>query len=106
MRSLRTVSGTALAASGASVASGSITLTDPNDAAIRLHGLVAPDGSFSVRYVPPGTYMLQLSGASSQPATGRRDSSSGGTTFQPLTQTVTVTDSGVSGLTLSLTPTH
>jgi hypothetical protein len=48
--------------------------------------------------------MLQLSGASSQPGNGRRESGAAGTTFQPLTQTVTVTDSGVSNLTLSLTP--
>jgi hypothetical protein len=105
MRSLRSVSGTAIAASGGSpVASGTVLLTDPNDSSLRLRGSVAPDGSFIVRYVPPGTYMLQLSGASSQPGNGRRESGAAGTTFQPLTQTVTVTDSGVSNLTLSLTP--
>jgi hypothetical protein len=105
MRSLRTVSGTAISASGgAGVASGSVVLTDPNDSTVRLHGSVASDGSFSVRYVPQGTYMLQIVNASSQPATGRRESSSGGTSFQSLSQTLTVTESGISGLTLTLTP--
>jgi hypothetical protein len=104
MRSLRTVSGTATSSNGSPVASGAITLMDPNDPAVRFHGSLAPDGSFTLRYVPQGTYMLQLFGASSQPASGRRETSSGATTFQPLSQTVTVTDSGLSNLTLTLTP--
>jgi hypothetical protein len=105
LRSLRTVSGHASAASGPSVASGRVTLVDPNNTDLQLYGSIAPNGDFSVRYVPAGSYTLQVSGASSRVASGRgRDNSEPSVSFQPFTQPVLVSDTDVTGVGVSLTP--
>jgi septal ring-binding cell division protein DamX len=110
LRGLHTVAGHASSASeGANVASGTVTLTDPTDTGLRLRGSIQPDGSFAVRYVPPGSYTLQISGASSQAnngygGRGRGGSSSGGTSFQPFSAAVTVTDVDLTGVAAMLTP--
>jgi hypothetical protein len=110
LRGLHTVAGHASSASGgANVASGRVSLIDPTDPALILSGSIQSDGSFSVRYVPPGIYTLQIAGASTQASGGfggRRGggSGSGGTSFQPFSGAVTVTDGDLTGVAAMLTP--
>ena len=111
LRGLHTVAGHASAASGATnVASGRVTLTDSTDSSLQLGGLIQPDGTFSVRFVPPGSYTLQINGASSQANSGYGgrgrggSSSSSGTSFQPFSAAVTVTDVDLTGVAAMLTP--
>jgi hypothetical protein len=111
LRGLHTVSGVATSASSTqTVASGRVTLADPTDTSLQLMGSIEPDGSFHVRYVPPGSYTLQIGGASTQVNSGfgrgrggGGGSGSGGTTFQPFTMPVTVTDSDLTGVAAPLT---
>jgi hypothetical protein len=111
LRGLHTVSGVATSASSTqTVASGRVTLSDPTDTSLQLMGSIEPDGSFHVRYVPPGSYTLQIGGASTQVNSGvfggpgRRGgpgsggTGSGGTAFQPFSMPVTVSDSDLTGV--------
>ena len=111
LRGLHTVSGHATSASSTqTVASGRVVLSDPTDTSLQLMGSIQPDGSFSVRYVPPGSYTLQIGGASTQANGGfggrgrGGGSSSGGTSFQSFTMPVTVSDSDLTGVAAPLTP--
>ena len=110
LRGLHTVSGHATSASSTqTVASGRVVLSDPTDTSLQLMGSIQPDGSFSVRYVPPGSYTLQIGGASTQANSGfggrgRGGSSSGGTSFQSFTMPITVSDSDLTGVATPLTP--
>ena len=110
LRGLHTVSGHATSASGgATVASGRISLIDPTDPNLQLYGSIQADGSFSVHYVPPGSYTLQIAGASTQAGGGfggrsGRGSTSGGTSFRPFSAAVTVTDGDLTGVAVTLTP--
>jgi len=107
LRSLRTVSGHAGSGTlGQSVASGRVTLSDPNDRDLQLYGSILPNGDFSVRYVPAGNYALQVSGASNQSnGSGRgRGSQGSNVSFQPFSQPVVVSDTDVSGVGITLTP--
>jgi hypothetical protein len=106
LRALRTVSGhVGSATSGQSVASGRVTLSDPNDKDLQLYGSVAANGDFAVRYVPAGNYTLQVAGASTQSGGNRRrDSDAGGVSFQPFSQPVVVGDRDVTGVGITLTP--
>ena len=106
LRALRTVSGhVGSATSGQSVASGRVTLADPNDKELQLFGSIAPNGDFALRYVPAGNYTLQVSGASTQSGGGRgRGGQSGGVSFQPFSQPTVVGDTDVSGVGITLTP--
>jgi len=71
LHSLRTVTGHASASSpGLSVASGRVSLSDPTDPTLQLQGAIDANGQFMVKYVPPGTYTLQVAGASTT-ATGQ-----------------------------------
>ena len=111
LHALRTVTGHATASSpGLNVASGRVNLTDPNDPSLQMQGSIDANGQFTVKYVPPGTYTLQVSGASTAAAgqngnRGRNAGSSGTTavTFQTLSQAVTVGDADLSGVALTLT---
>jgi hypothetical protein len=107
---LRMVTGHATANSpGLSVASGRVNLTDPTDPSLQMQGAIDANGQFVVKYVPPGTYTMQVTGAStvaaSQPGVrgSRGSSSTPGVTFQTLSQPVTVGDTDLSGLALTLT---
>jgi hypothetical protein len=112
LHALRTVTGHATASSaGLSVASGRVSLSDATDTSLQLQGTIDADGQFTVKYVPPGTYTLQVSGASTI-ASGnqygnrggqRGQSSTPGVTFQPASQQVTVGDTDLSGVAVSLT---
>jgi hypothetical protein len=106
LRALRTVSGhVGSATSGQSVASGRVTLSDPNDKDLQLYGSIAANGDFAVRYVPAGNYTLQVAGASTQSGGNRRrDSDAGGVSFQPFSQPVVVGDRDVTGVGITLTP--
>jgi len=112
LHGLRTVTGHATASSpGLSVASGRVSLSDPTDPTLQLQGAIDANGQFSVKYVPPGTYTLQVAGASTT-ATGQfgnrgqqrgTGTTTSGTSFQPLSQPVTVGDTDLSGVALTLT---
>jgi hypothetical protein len=114
LNGLHTVSGTVGAASGsASVKSGSVSLVDSVDSTLRLGGRIASDGSFSVKYVPPGTYTMTVQGSSQEAQAGYRRGGGGGngnsgsgsdaaTTFAPLTQPLQVGSTDVTGMSINL----
>jgi hypothetical protein len=87
-----------------------VTLTDPTDPALQLMGSIQADGTFTVHYVPPGSYTLQIAGASTQANSGfggrgrGGGTSSSGTSFQPLSMAITVTDGDLTGVAAMLTP--
>jgi hypothetical protein len=110
LNSLRTVGGHVGSSAGA-VASGNVTLTDPNDSSVNLRGRVQADGSFNITYVPPGTYTLQISGASSQAGFGGGrgrggDSSTGSSavSYAAFSQQVVVSSSDLTDLNYNLSP--
>ena len=108
LHGLHTVSGHATSvAAGLSVASGHVTLVDPNDSSLRLQGSVDAHGEFAVQYVPPGNYTLQIAGATTEASTGTRER--GGTPppssgFQTFSEPVSVPDGDLTGVTAALTP--
>ena len=107
LRALRTVSGhVGSSGSGQAVASGRVTLSDPNDKDLQLFGSIAPNGDFAVRYVPAGSYTLSVTGASTQSGGRSRAwwSRAVGVSFQPFSQAVVVSDTDVSGVGITLTP--
>ena len=107
LRGLHTVSGHVTSSDpNLRIASGRVTVADLNDHDLRLTGTIGTDGSFAVRYVPSGTYGLQVSGASTRSGGGReRDSQAAvGVLFQPASQAVTVTDTDVNDVAVTLTP--
>ncbi len=101
---MHTVSGI-VSASAAAVRSGSASLTDQTDSSLSRNSGIASDGSFVIPYVPPGTYTLRINASSQQPSFNRGGATSTDTTrFQPLQQSITVTDSDLSGLAITVTP--
>jgi hypothetical protein len=105
LSSLRTVSGHVGVASGPGVTGGRVSLSDPNDKTIRLGGMIALNGDFAVGYVPQGTYTMQVSAGG--PEFGGRGRQSGGAAavrYQPVTQTVVVGDTDVTGVSITLVP--
>jgi len=112
LHALRTVTGHATANSpGLSVASGRVNLTDPADPTLQMQGTIDANGQFTVKYVPPGNYTLQVTGASTAAAgqfgnrsqRGSAASSTPAVTFQQFSQAVTVGDTDLSGVALTLT---
>jgi hypothetical protein len=70
-------------------------------------GMIQPDGSFVVQWVPAGTYTLAVSNASNMPSPGfgrRGQNNTGGTSYAPFQESLTVTDTDVSGVGVTLTP--
>jgi hypothetical protein len=109
LNGLHTVSGTVGAASGsASVKSGSVMLTDSTDTTLRLGARIASDGSFSVKYVPPGTYRMSVQGSSQEAQNGYRrgggnaPSSDAAVTFATMTQPLHVDSTDVTGMSINL----
>jgi hypothetical protein len=98
LKSFHSVSGQASSTSGPSVSSGSVRLVDTVDSSLMRPAMIGSDGSFSVSYVPEGTYTLEVS-AGSATATSRSR-----TSFQPAKTTVTVTDSDVTGVNVDVSP--
>lgn len=102
---MHTVSGQ-VSSSSASVRSGYVAITDQTDTSLIRRGTINADGTFTVPYVPPGTYTLLIN-ASSQPQTnGRANTSSidASTRFQPVQESITVADSDLTGLSVTVTP--
>lgn len=110
LRGLHTVSGHAgSTAAGQSVESGRVTLVDATDNSLSLNGSIDAHGDFSIEFVPPGNYTLQVSGASSQAFGGYRGRGSLQTpavSFQTSSQAVVVSDTDVTGVSAMLTPTQ
>jgi len=108
LHALRTVTGHAAANSpGLSVESGRVSLTDTTDPTLQLQGTIDKNGQFVVKYVPPGNYTLQVSGASSSPNQyGSLRNSTPGVAFQQASQAVTVGDTDLSGVTVTLAATQ
>lgn len=100
---LHSVTGT-VSSSAAPVRSGSASLTDQTDSSLNRNVGINSDGSFTIPYVPPGTYTLRIS-ASSQQISFNRDGATSGTAtrFQPLQQSITVTDADLTGLAINVT---
>lgn len=106
LAALHAVSGV-VSSSSAPVRSGTVNLTDQTDSSLNRTGVIGPDGSFTVPYVPSGTYTLRIS-ASSQASTGGygrgSQSSDPSTRFQPLQESITVADTDLTGLNVTVTP--
>jgi hypothetical protein len=93
-----------VSASSAAVHSGTVNLTDQNDSSLTRTVAIGPDGSFTVPYVPPGTYTLRVTASSALQTYGRGGSSPGDTRFQPLQESVTVADGDLTGVNVTVTP--
>ncbi len=112
LRALHTVSGHVDSSNpGQAIASGRVSLTDTADSSLSVLGSIEPDGSFTLRYVPSGSFTLQVFGASTRAFGAYRgrmedDTSTSGVSFQPASQPVTVTDTDLTGLAITLTPTQ
>jgi hypothetical protein len=108
LRSLRTVSGHVNSTnSSQNVASGRVVLSDNADGTLHIQGVIDANGNFVVKYVPPGNYTLQISGASTLANGGFRrggGSSNGGVSFQQFSQAVVVTDADLTGYAATLNP--
>jgi hypothetical protein len=111
LSALHTVSGHVSSTdAGGTVASGTVRVTDSQDSTLTRMAFVQTDGSFAVQWVPAGTYTLAVTNASNLPTQmfgvrGQQQQSSGGrVTFQQFQETLTVTDSDVSGVGINLTP--
>jgi hypothetical protein len=105
LRGLRAVSGhVGSATSGQTVASGRVILSDPNDPDLQLFGSIQADGEFAVRYVPAGSYTLQVSGASTRSGGSRGRGTQPSVSFQPFSEPMVVSDTDVTGVGITLTP--
>jgi len=111
LRGLHIVSGSAASNNpGNAVASGRVSLTDTGDASVTIQGNISSSGTFRLPYVPAGNYTLQISGASTQAnnsgfrGRGSQSSTTPAVTFQPFSQAITVGNSDLSGVAISLTP--
>jgi hypothetical protein len=108
LRGLHTVSGHATSVTaGQSVETGRVMLVDPSDNSLSLTGAIDAKGEFTVQYVPPGNYTLEIAGASTEANgmyRGRGGFQSSGVSFQPFSQPVVVGDTDVTGVAAALTP--
>ncbi len=106
LAALHSVSG-AVGSSSAPVHSGTVRLTDTTDSSLTRTGNINSDGTFLVPYVPAGNYTLSANASSQAPSFGRGGNGSAAAStvrFQPLQESVTVTDSDLTGLSLNVTP--
>ena len=103
---MHTVSGQ-VSSSAAPVRSGSVQITDQTDSSLTRRGIIAADGSFLVPYVPPGTYTLRVAASTQVPSYGRGGGPTGtdaAIRFQPLQESITVADTDLTGLSVTVTP--
>ncbi len=104
LAALHNVSGI-VSASSASVRSGTVNLTDQTDSSLNRTGAIASDGSFVVPYVPAGNYTLRVSASSQAASYGRGGSSSDPSVrFGPVQESVTVADTDLTGISITVTP--
>jgi hypothetical protein len=109
LSSLHTVSGHVGSTDQGNIEAGTVRLTDSQDSSLMRMAMIQPDGSFVVQWVPAGTYTLAVSNASNVPSQGfgrrqQSDSSSSSTSYAPFQESLTVTDTDVSGVGVTLTP--
>ncbi len=107
LSALHTVSGHVGAADQGNIEAGVVRLTDTQDSSLSRMAIVQPDGSFVVQWVPAGTYTLAVSNASNvprQPFGRRGQPTEAGTNYAPFQESLTVTDTDVSGIGVTLTP--
>ncbi len=113
LRALHSVAGRVSSAGDTQVHSGVVRLVDTQDTTLSRNAQLNADGTFTLAYVPAGTYTLSVPNASSatqqQGGGGRRGaggnaSPTAATTFQPLQETLTVTDSDLAGVNLTVVP--
>jgi hypothetical protein len=106
LSALHTVSGHVGAADQGNIEAGVVRLTDTQDSSLTRMAIIQPDGSFVVQWVPAGTYTLAVSNASNIPRQlGRRgQQTEAGTSYAPFQESLTVTDTDVSGIGVTLTP--
>jgi hypothetical protein len=108
LSALHTVSGHVGATDSGTIAAGVVRLTDTQDSSLSRMAMIQPDGSFVVQWVPAGDYTLQVSNASNLPSTGfgRRGQSpaASATMYAPFQESLTVSDSDVSGVAVTLNP--
>ena len=106
LSALHTVSGHVGATDEGSIATGVVRLTDSQDSSLTRMAMIQPDGNFVVQWVPAGTYTLAVSNASNMPRQpGRRgQQTEAGTSYAPFQESLTVTDTDVSGVGVTLTP--
>jgi len=108
LRALHSVAGRVSSAGDTQVHSGTVRLVDTQDTTLSRNAQLNPDGSFTLPYVPAGTFTLSVNASSAtQGQGGRRGASASSTpvtTFQPLQQTLTVTDTDVAGVNLTVVP--
>jgi hypothetical protein len=109
MSALHNVSGHVGGTDDGSIVAGVVRLTDTQDSSLSRMAMVQPDGSFIVQWVPAGTYTLAVSNASNVPRAalgGRRgqQNESAGTSYAPFQESLTVADTDVSGVGVTLTP--
>ncbi len=115
LRSLHSVAGRVSATGDPQVHSGSVRLVDTTDATLTRNAPLNADGTFTLSYVPAGTYTLSANASSATAGPGfggggRRGgnsstaSSTPVTTFQPLQQTLSVADGDVAGVNLTVLP--
>ena len=99
---MHNVSGT-VEASGGSVRSGSVLLTDAQDNSLSRTGTINSDGSFVISYVPPGSYTMRVTASSRASGRGGEVASETAVRYQPLQTALTVADSDVTGVTVTVT---
>jgi hypothetical protein len=107
LSALHTVSGHVSATDQATIETGVVRLTDTQDSSLSRTAMIQPDGSFVVQWVPAGTYTLAVSNASNvprQPFGRRGQQTDAGTSYAPFQESLTVTDTDVSGIGVTLTP--
>jgi hypothetical protein len=108
LSSLHTVSGHVGTTDTGSIATGVVRLTDTQDSTLSRMAIINTDGSFAVQWVPAGTYTLAVTNASNvarQAFGGRRGQQNDtGTSYQPFSESLTVADTDVSGVGVTLTP--
>ena len=106
LNTLHSVGGT-VSSTSAPVRSGTVILTDTADSTLNRTGTVNPDGSFVVPYIPAGNYTLRANVSATAQTYGRGNQGAASATpvvrFQPLQESLTVTDSDLTGLALTVT---
>jgi hypothetical protein len=112
LRALHTVTGHVAAVSGPAVQSGSVRVVDAVDSTLTRTAQVNADGSFTLSYMPEGTYTLTATGSTQASNSNGRfgrggggsTSSTSGGTFQAFSESLSVSDTDVSGVAINLAP--
>jgi hypothetical protein len=108
LSTLHSVSGHVGSTDQNNIAAGVVRLTDSQDSSLTRMAMIQPDGNFVVQWVPAGNYTLAVSNASNVPSQGfgrrQQSDSSSSTSYAPFQESLTVTDTDLSGVGVTLTP--